>query len=503
MGLVTSMIAMSSTSMYVMAEESLTEADAPVEVSTEAPTEAPKEMEPSSEPAPHPEPQPEPETPAPQPETPAPEPETPAPEPETPAPEPETPAPEPETQAPTEAPTETPTEASTEAPIEGATEAATESSTEGATEAQTEAATEGNTENHSVPIPENPTEKKIDQEIVDAGELDENGLPFYHTVTASDELVVIAGFHVDPSLYPPANIGKNTALIYQYLRKELKLNHAAACGVLGNIQLESNFNPLALGDGGTSYGICQWHLGRFSDLMSFCNNNDLDYNTVAGQLAFLKQELTNGYSGVYQYLLSVPDTPQGAYDAAYYMCVHFESPDQAEARGQQRGNLASKDYYGRTFEEIEALAKTAGKLARDLATTLSGSAVATSEVNIRQESNTDSDILGKLQKDDKVHVVSVSGDIGWYQISYKEDGETKEGYVNGDYLDVDLDSITVSLNNTIKPTAKLSEGSESETVAEGRYTKYVAPKEDKTPVQVAEVGVRSDGSVVVKNVETN
>ena len=41
MGLVTSMIAMSSTSMYVMAEESLTEADAPVEVSTEAPTEAP------------------------------------------------------------------------------------------------------------------------------------------------------------------------------------------------------------------------------------------------------------------------------------------------------------------------------------------------------------------------------------------------------------------------------------------------------------------------------
>ena len=30
------------------------------------------------------------------------------------------------------------------------------------------------------------------------------------------------------------------------------------------IQHESSFNTQALGDGGTSYGICQWHNGRWT-----------------------------------------------------------------------------------------------------------------------------------------------------------------------------------------------------------------------------------------------
>ena len=82
-----------------------------------------------------PEPEPQPETQAPQPETQAPQPETQAPQPETSAPQPETSAPQPETSAP---------QPETSAP-------------------QAEA-------NHSTKIPENPTETKLDQEIVDAGE---------------------------------------------------------------------------------------------------------------------------------------------------------------------------------------------------------------------------------------------------------------------------------------------------------------------------------------------
>lgn len=43
--------------------------------------------------------------------------------------------------------------------------------------------------------------------------------------------------------------------IFEYLTGTMNLNQAAACGILANIQYESGFNPNALGDNGTSYGI--------------------------------------------------------------------------------------------------------------------------------------------------------------------------------------------------------------------------------------------------------
>ena len=45
----------------------------------------------------------------------------------------------------------------------------------------------------------------------------------------------------------------NVKTIYEFCIKELKLNNAGACGVLANIEAESNFNPNLYGDGGDSY----------------------------------------------------------------------------------------------------------------------------------------------------------------------------------------------------------------------------------------------------------
>ena len=170
-----------------------------------------------------------------------------------------------------------------------------------------------------------------------------------HTVTQSDTTSV-SNFTVDTSNYEAANINDNTILIYQYLTSEMGLNHAGACGVLANIQCESNFSPLSLGDGGTSYGICQWHNGRFNNLISYCNGNGYDYNTVNGQLHYLQYELTNNYPSVLEYIKNVPDTAQGSYDAAYYWCMHFEVPNHTEERSAQRGNIAMNEYYGKSFE---------------------------------------------------------------------------------------------------------------------------------------------------------
>ena len=188
---------------------------------------------------------------------------------------------------------------------------------------------------------------------------DDGTVTSVHTGSSIEELLeaeggfAFPGFEVDPWKYPPVNVTENTQVIYWYLRDELKLNHAAACGVLANIQMEANFRPIALGDGGTSYGICQWHLGRFSRLMDFCRKKELDYNTLEGQLAYLKYELENYFPQVLGILKDTEDTSKGAYAAAYYFCYHFEIPDQTVARSQQRGNLAQYEYYPEKIEKLD------------------------------------------------------------------------------------------------------------------------------------------------------
>ena len=136
----------------------------------------------------------------------------------------------------------------------------------------------------------------------------------------------------------------NQDAIYNYLSQK-GFNDAAISGILANIQHESGFDPTALGDGGTSYGICQWHLGRWDNLKSYCSENNLDVNSVEGQTAYLVWELENNYPSVYEKIKNVPNTEQGAYDAAYEWTVNFEIPDNKEQRGQDRGNTAMADYW--------------------------------------------------------------------------------------------------------------------------------------------------------------
>ena len=151
------MIMQASGNVYPAQEtEAMEPASETAVLSTEAPV--------PETPAPQPEtPAPEPETPTPQPETPAPEPETSAPQPEIPAPEPETSAPQPETAAPQ---TET---AVPQTEMPAVQDASSKPSSDQAESASKTVVAENN---HSTSIPENPTEERIDQEIVDAGEED-------------------------------------------------------------------------------------------------------------------------------------------------------------------------------------------------------------------------------------------------------------------------------------------------------------------------------------------
>ncbi len=132
--------------------------------------------------------------------------------------------------------------------------------------------------------------------------------------------------------------------IFNYLKNE-GFNNAAIAGILANMEYESGFKTTVYGDGGTSYGLCQWHSGRFTNLRNYCSNNGLDYTSVEGQMSYLMYELKNSYPGVYNYIKNVPNTKQGAYDAAYKWTVSFEIPANKESSGAKRGNTAQSKYW--------------------------------------------------------------------------------------------------------------------------------------------------------------
>lgn len=148
----------------------------------------------------------------------------------------------------------------------------------------------------------------------------------------------------------PVTSLKNETTIYNFLKTEMNLNTAAACGILANIYKESSFNPNAGGDGGTSYGICQWHNQRFTSMKNWCTENDYDYKSLEGQLNYLKRELSDNkylWNGktIYEKISTVENTAEGAYQAAYYWCKLYEVPADTENSSKKRGVLARDTYW--------------------------------------------------------------------------------------------------------------------------------------------------------------
>lgn len=101
--------------------------------------------------------------------------------------------------------------------------------------------------------------------------------------------------------------------------KKSGFSNNAVIALMVNMNAESSFRVDALGDNGTSYGLCQWHNGRYTNLKNHCGNK---YSTVECQLSFLLYELQNSYKGVYNNLLS----NNSARNMADYFCQNFERP---------------------------------------------------------------------------------------------------------------------------------------------------------------------------------
>ena len=134
------------------------------------------------------------------------------------------------------------------------------------------------------------------------------------------------------------------AAVTTYLSREMKLNPAAVCGILANIEYESDFSPTVWGDDGTSYGLCQWHESRCRSLFLFCQENGYAPNSVIGQMRYLELELTEDYPELLEYLQTVENRSVGAYNAAWCWCWYYEIPAQREEQAILRGEQALLEY---------------------------------------------------------------------------------------------------------------------------------------------------------------
>lgn len=134
-------------------------------------------------------------------------------------------------------------------------------------------------------------------------------------------------------------------IVFAFCRQVLKLCPAAACGVMANIDEESKFDPRAIGDAGTSYGICQWRGERLRGLVSWCENNGKDGRAIIPQLFYMQYELDTTHKATLEALRTVSDTAEGAYEAAKSWCLLFEIPANKEAKAEGRGVLAMNTYW--------------------------------------------------------------------------------------------------------------------------------------------------------------
>ena len=167
----------------------------------------------------------------------------------------------------------------------------------------------------------------------------------------------------------PNEVFANKNQIFSYLVLNLGMSNAGACGVLANIQSESNFNTSCVGDGGTSYGLCQWHNSRKTDLINYCSTNGYELDSIEGQLAFLGSELATK-SAILNAMKNAENTEDGAYDAASVWCKDFEVPADAENAAKTRGEVAKKYFqtYGNVTVGTAPKAEKPSEPAGDVAT---------------------------------------------------------------------------------------------------------------------------------------
>ena len=133
----------------------------------------------------------------------------------------------------------------------------------------------------------------------------------------------------------------NEQLIYLYCVNTLHYTRTGACGILANVHCESSsVSDREETDSGIGYGICQWSFERREQFEQYCHENGLDRTALETQMEFMGYELENDFKFTGDFLRSVQNNENGAYDAGYWVCFEYEMPGNFEMISDERGKLS-------------------------------------------------------------------------------------------------------------------------------------------------------------------
>ena len=109
-----------------------------------------------------------------------------------------------------------------------------------------------------------------------------------------------------------------------------------ACGILGNIQRESGFKPAAKGDGGSAYGLAQWHPPRQAAFQQHFGK-PIQGSTLEEQTRFITFEMREGSMSKAGQALLRATTPESAADI---VCRKYEIPADKDGESARRAQIA-------------------------------------------------------------------------------------------------------------------------------------------------------------------
>lgn len=204
------------------------------------------------------------------------------------------------------------------------------------------------------------------------------------------EIKISSGARVNPSTYissqnprpQPSNVGTiqggtNTQTVCLTLKQSGASDNGIA-GVMSNINFESGFlstnlenkyeqilgyndqSYTAAVDNGSynnfvndsaGYGLCQWtYYTRKAALLNSAKSNGVSIGDVGNQISFLFRELKNGYSGLYNAIMSGSESVESI---ASNFCHNFENPANHTQCDTTRASYA-RSYYSYVVNECNS-----------------------------------------------------------------------------------------------------------------------------------------------------
>lgn len=136
--------------------------------------------------------------------------------------------------------------------------------------------------------------------------------------------------------YESYTTGSGFSAIAAYMINNLGFSQAGAAGALGNIQVESNFNPGAYNPNEGAIGLCQWELGRRTALQAYAAAHGSTETDINMQLGYMRAELLSAFANVYMYERGTSDPAS----AAAYWDANYER-SSGSTRSQRIANAES------------------------------------------------------------------------------------------------------------------------------------------------------------------